>query len=97
MGHIRPGSTRREHRIAGLRVQYRRKADPRRVTPWLYSWIGFPVDSEPVDYLILDGGITMLRFLLSFLFYAFRYLDGDGDVIHHIGFSCRRGLETSEL
>ena len=39
----------------------------------------------------------MLGFLLSFLYYAFRYLDSNGDVIHHIRFSCRRDLETSEL
>ena len=60
-----------------------------RETPWLQSWIGFPVDPEPVDYLILDGRTAVVGFFDGgFDYFAGRFYR-DGDVVHHTG-ECRR-------
>mgnify|MGYP006876392839 CR=1 FL=1 len=85
MGHIRPRSARREHGIDGGRVQYRRKVDRERVSPCLHSRIGFPLDSEPVGYLILDGCIAVVGFLGGGFDHFLGRFYRDGDVVHHIG------------
>lgn len=85
MGHIRPGSARREHGIGGLRVQYRRKVDRERVSPGLQSWVGFPRDPESVDELILDGRIAVVGFLGGGFDHFLGRFYRDGDVVHHIG------------
>lgn len=93
MGHIRPRSARREHGIGGVRVQYRRKVDPGRATPCLHSRIGSPVDSEPVDNLILDGCIAVVGFLGGGFDHFLGRFYRDGDVVHHIGkIPAREGL-----
>lgn len=84
MGHIRPRSARREHGIGGVRVQYRRKVDPGRATPCLHSWIGFPVDSESVGYLIVEGRIAVVGFLGGGFDHFLGRFYRDGDVVHHI-------------
>ena len=68
-----------------------------RETPWLQSWVGFPRHSESVDELILDGRIAVVGFLGGGFDHFFGWFYRDGEVVHHILFSCRKGLETSDL